>query len=157
MKYRYLTDDELSYFAEELKQFLIVNGIYNDEWTKINQENPDKARDLVGIFSDQILEKVYSNIHFLENRSEERCTVIHISEEKSELIILERKPENTFPSFSTPENIHLALQKNLQDIQFFKASKPNGIEKSILIHQYLQQDFVPSNKEFWSSLITLTE
>jgi hypothetical protein len=157
MKYRYLNDDELSHFAEELKQFLIVNGIYNDEWVKINQENPDKARDLVGIFSDQILEKVYSNIYFLENRSEERCTVMHISKEKSELIILERKSGNSFPSFSTPENIHLALQNNLTDIQFFKASKLNGVEKPILIHQYLQQGFVPSDKEFWNSLVTLTE
>jgi hypothetical protein len=157
MKYRYLTDEELSYFAEELKQFLIINGIYNEEWIEMNSQEPEKAKALVGIFSDQVLTKIYHNISYLELRSDERCTVMHLTDSISEILIMERKPENLFPVFNSPEEIHVALTKNLPDIQFFKAQKSNSQPKEELIHHYLQQGFVPSSKEFWDSLVILTQ
>jgi len=43
MKYRILTADELVHFEEELKQFLIVNGVHGDEWEKMNRETPERA------------------------------------------------------------------------------------------------------------------
>lgn len=157
MKYRYLSDEELSYFAEELKQFLIINGIYHEEWLEMNQHEPEKARDLIGIFSNQILERVYANIHFLEQRFEERFTIMHITEQESELIMLERKPENTQLSFSTPENIHAALVNCLSDIQFFTAKKINTQAKTELIHHYIMQGFIPSTHDFWESLKSITK
>ena len=57
MKYRYLTPEELQLFEDELIQFLIVNGIDGPEWEKINKTNPDKARELVGLFSDVVIHR----------------------------------------------------------------------------------------------------
>ena len=47
MKYRMLTTEELTHFEEDLKQFLIVNGVHGDEWEQMNRETPDKAVELV--------------------------------------------------------------------------------------------------------------
>lgn len=50
-----LTEEELSHFSEELKHFLIVNGIHAEEWEMMNRQNPEKACELVGVFSDTVL------------------------------------------------------------------------------------------------------
>ena len=60
VKYRYLTDQELQEFEEEFKHFLIANGLHAEEWEKLNNEDPDKAIEVVGLFSNLILDKVYS-------------------------------------------------------------------------------------------------
>jgi hypothetical protein len=62
MKYRCLTDDELRLLADDLKHFLIVNGVHAEEWEYINKVNPSKATQLVELFSDTVLDKVYSKI-----------------------------------------------------------------------------------------------
>ena len=67
MKYRTLKEDELLGLEEEFKQFLIVNGIHNDEWVKMNQEETDKAVELVNIFSDTVLQTVYEKIKFIDD------------------------------------------------------------------------------------------
>ena len=82
MKYRMLSEEELQIFEEDLKQFLIVNGVHNDEWVEMNSNNPDKARDLVGVFSDSVLQKVYEKIRFIEHRSNSSCMVFHLLEDK---------------------------------------------------------------------------
>ena len=77
MKYRMLTADELVPFEEELKQFLIVNGVHGDEWEQMNRDTPEKAIELVELFSDTVLQKVYEKIEFLEFRSVDSCLVFH--------------------------------------------------------------------------------
>ena len=42
MKYRNLTLEELKHLEEELKQFLILNHVYAEEWETLNKENPTK-------------------------------------------------------------------------------------------------------------------
>ena len=52
MKFRILRDEELKVLEEDLKHFLIANGIDGDLWKEINENDPDKAIDLVAVFSD---------------------------------------------------------------------------------------------------------
>ena len=66
MKYRMLTSEELTHLEEELKQFLIINHVYKEEWERMNLDTPETAQDLVGLFSDQVLQRVYENISYLE-------------------------------------------------------------------------------------------
>lgn len=81
-KFRYLSDDELSFFEEELKQFLILNHVYSDEWLRINQNEPEKALELVGVFSDQVLQRVYENMKYFEKRTKDACFVFHYDKEQ---------------------------------------------------------------------------
>ena len=39
MKFRILSDEELKVFEEDLKHFLIANGIDGSSWEKINKED----------------------------------------------------------------------------------------------------------------------
>ena len=42
MKYRYLTDQELQILEKDFVQFLVANGIDNDEWVRVNKESKRK-------------------------------------------------------------------------------------------------------------------
>ena len=52
VKYRFLTDDELIALEVEFKQFLITNGLHDDEWRVLNKDYPKKAEEVVGLFRD---------------------------------------------------------------------------------------------------------
>lgn len=153
-KFRYLSDDELKYFEEELKQFLIVNHVYGEEWLKINQENPEKALDLVALFSNQVLERVYKNIKYLEIRSISACIVCFF--DKQELLMRKITSDKEL-DFSSTESIHKVFQTNLEDIQILKSHKKYEISREMEIHQALENGAIPSSLEFWDFIEKLIQ
>lgn len=156
MKYRLLSNEELSVLEEDLKAFLIINGIDGSVWENINKTEPQKAISLVELFSDSVLQKVYEKIEFLEFRSSKSCIVFHCTENEMELISLYLNKDSK-GDFSTPENIHQALINHASEIRFSKQSQSYQKPREEEIHQLLEQGCVPSVKEFWVSLVELIE
>lgn len=156
MKFRCLTNEELTVLEDDLKAFLIVNGIDGDEWKKINQNAPEKAMKLVEIFSDSVLQIAYSKIHYVEYRSPKTCIVFHCKDTDMEIISLQLN-ETAEADLSTPESIHHTLLNYASEIQFTRRSKNNTKSREEEIHQLLDQGCVPSSKEFWISLEAVTQ
>lgn len=67
MKYRSLTDDELTELETEFKHFLITNNVYTEEWEALNKNNDVRVQELIGLFSDVVMEKALKNIRYLEH------------------------------------------------------------------------------------------
>ena len=42
---------------EDFVDFLVVNGIDAEEWTKLKSNNPDKAQHIIAQFSDVVFER----------------------------------------------------------------------------------------------------
>jgi hypothetical protein len=150
MKYRMLTNEELSHLEEDLKQFLIVNSVHGDEWATMNEKTPEKAVELVAIFSDTVLQKVYEKLTYLEFRSADSCILFHLLPEKMELISLQRKNKNC--DLSTVESIHEALQKQVSNLNFFKSEKHYDTTREMAIHELIESGCVVSSSEFWNVL-----
>ena len=150
MKYRMLTDEELEVFAEDLKHFLIVNGVHAEEWEEINKNNREKAIELVELFSDNVLQIVYEKMKFLEHRSEKSCLVFHFESDKIELISLNVKEGKS--DLSSPESIHDALVNRPNEISVFKTSKNYAKAREMEIHEMLMQGCMNSSEAFWISL-----
>ena len=151
MKYRILSDEELTHFSEELKQFLIVNGVHKEEWELMNNTHPEKARELVGLFSDTILQRVYENLKYLEFRSEDSCMVFYLGKDNIHLISLQKKGSTSI-TLSSPEGIHDALVNYPGEISFFKNSKTYNGDREAEVHRLVEQGCVPSSQEFWDAL-----
>ena len=86
MKYRILSDTELKELEKEFIQFLVSNGIDDGEWKKINNTDPDKAIELVEIFSDIVFEKAFKKVQFLEHVSPNSIKVFMFGSDKIYLI-----------------------------------------------------------------------
>lgn len=151
MKFRMLNADELSVLEEDLKAFLIVNGLDGSEWEKLNKVDPEKATKLVELFSDLVLEKAYNKIHFLEFRSKNMCMVFNCQEELTQCINLELTNDST-GDLSTPESIHQTLLQKASDITFRKTERKNQKSKAEEVHNLIENGCVPSIEEFWISL-----
>ncbi|MEJ6777280.1 MAG: DUF6495 family protein [Crocinitomicaceae bacterium] len=151
MKYRMLTGEELEVLAEELKHFLIVNGVHDEEWREMNVLDIPKAKSLVALFSDTVLQKVYEKIQYIEYRSEASCLAFKLDKERIQLISLNGKAESNI-DLSTPESIHSALVNNSSQVTLFKSDKAYKKERELEIHKMIEQGCSNSTKEFWDLL-----
>ena len=151
MKYRMLSNDELIHLEDDLKAFLIINGIHADEWERLNTEDPKRAIELVGIFSDTVLEKVYEKIRFLEFRSEGSCMVFQFLDDKMQLISFNRREESNI-DLGSPEGIHEALARHFDQLSFFRSERPYSRSREMEIHQLLEQGCYVSAEDFWTAL-----
>ena len=146
-----LTGEELEVLAEDLKHFLIVNGVHDEEWREMNLSDIPKATSLVELFSDTVLQKVYEKIRYIEHRTETSCMVFSLNKDKIELISLNAK-HNSSVDLSTPESIHSALINDSDSLTIFKSEKNYSKEREVEIHEMLEQGCVNSTKEFWDAL-----
>ncbi|MCE3295447.1 MAG: hypothetical protein K0R65_1161 [Crocinitomicaceae bacterium] len=141
----------MKHLEEEFKQFLVINQVYKEEWEQINRDEPDKALELVGLFSDNVLQTVYEKIRFLEKRTPDSCFVFYYTPDEIQLRVLQ--VENAGKAdLSTPESIHEALKNHAGDLSFFKSSKKYSLSRESEIHQTLEQGAVVSTADFWEML-----
>ena len=153
MKYRILTKEELTHFDEDFKHFLISNGISNEDWLKWNKNHDTKATELVQLFSDIVLQKVYEKIEFLEHRNQSSCIIFHMKKDNIDLISLNAKTETT--NLSTIESIHYNLVNKPENINYFKTSKSYTKTRELEIHELIESGCVLSSKDFWEELMKI--
>jgi len=118
-KYRFLSDEELKELEEEFKHFLITNGLHTEEWEEMNKNEPNKAIDIVGLFSDLVLEKVYDKTDYLLHIGAKDLKAFKFLKEKVVLLGIEYKGEGTIPLENTLEFI----AENASDMLIFSTGK----------------------------------
>ncbi len=150
LKYRILSTEELAALEEEFKQFLIVHGVFGEEWKKMNEENPDEAIELVEIFSDTVLEKVYSGINYLEFRTKDLLILLAYSEDKIEQIRIQAKGSTEIDLLNWQGFI--AAMNSLEKLDAFNGKKVLLSLRNESIHAYVTQGFIPVDKLFWDQM-----
>lgn len=65
IKYRRLTEEEFKLLETDFVRFLASNSIQAQDWQKLKSDSPDKFDEILDIFSDTVLEKVYSKAEYL--------------------------------------------------------------------------------------------
>ena len=145
MKYRSLTDDELSELEEEFKHFLITNNVYTEEWEKLNKTKDKKVQELVEMFSDIVLDKALKNIKFLEHITPQDIKSFKCEEDKMVLIGVASKNQNIDFTKDT-----LADFKDELDI--FKTTKPYNKEREMEVYELLSSGCSIINEERFKKL-----
>ena len=65
-KYRLLTIEELQEMEKEFVDYLILNGIYSDDWVSLKNDDPDKVQKIIHLFSDVVFENIMRKTQFLK-------------------------------------------------------------------------------------------
>lgn len=148
MKYRILRDHELAELEPQLKQFLIVNGIHDEEWRRINQEDVDKAIELVQIFSDEMLQRFYENVEYLEKRTSDRCLLFFCKKENIEMISFSLKVKGSYDITNTDQfQEALANSENFED--YVHGQKTYQGSRELEIHEMIEQGCRPIKGDLW--------
>jgi hypothetical protein len=149
MRFRSLTIDELKELETEFKQFLIINHVYNEEWIEMNQKDLEKANSLVDLFSDQVLEKVYSKIDFLEKRDKYAFSVFAVTKNDIETITIQSK--NQTIELFTNAQIETALNQYLNELEIFCGTKKLAKEKCDEVFDLIKEGCEISSLDVWHS------
>lgn len=126
MRFRRLTKAELEQLEQDFVQFLASNQITADDWEKLKEEDKPKVHELLDLFSDIVLEKVFSKIKYLQHRSKDTIRVFECQEEKLSMIGL--KIEDDSKDLTNPKD--LAVLANPKSVK--GAVKMYQIEREYL-------------------------
>ena len=101
MRFRRLTNEELFALEIEFKQFLVISEQYDEEWRKLVESSPEKAEDFIVLFSDLVLEKVYSQVTYLVHFSDSIVSFFDVR-------------NNPLKAYHIKRSAHLPLQDEQQ-------------------------------------------
>lgn len=139
MKYRILSDIELKELEKEFIQFLVSNGIDDGEWKKINNNDPDKAIEMVEIFSDIVFEKAFKKVQFLEHVSPNSIKVFMFGSDKVYLIGI----DSTHPDIDFRDrDVLTALASNFGEykdkLHIYKSNKDVSADRELEIFNMMK-------------------
>ena len=147
MRFRKLSKIELEALSEELIQFLVVQGIDDDLWRDINKDSPQKAEALVALFSDTVLQKVYSKISYLYFVSEQIFSIFKIEGEDMEAIVIKNKSKTV--SFEDLNSVVKRISKNKNDYEVLHAKRTLGDKILDEIHSLTEKGCLVADEELW--------
>jgi len=120
MRFRRLRKEELESLEQDFVQFLATHQITAQDWVRLRDEEKDKVYELIDVFSDIVLEKVYQQIDYLQHRTKDTIRVFHCQTDKITMTGLQISDPNR--DLTNPEHVVLL-------------SKPNGVQGSVKIFQ----------------------
>lgn len=134
MKYRRLTSAELQDLETEFVQFLVANTVTSEEWVQLKENEPEKAEQLIELFSDVVFEKVISGVEYLEVKSPRDLKTFHCQDDKIVLLGLRINGETQldFTQNPDPQQMMQQLQLSGAKLQLYSAEKgyqPNRNEE----------------------------
>lgn len=150
MRFKYLTQEELQLLENELLQFLIVNGIDGSEWEKMNQTQPEKAVEIVGLFSDLVWKRSLEKVKFGEKTHNNQFFVFAFHDEKIEMLQLVAKEEreglNTFDDFAHWLSAHPEQFEIRHQTKNYKSNREEEIffmmNNGLLLSDYSRFEFL---------------
>lgn len=155
VKYRRLSDEELKELEPELKQFLITNAIYDEEWVKINKNDPEKALSLVDKFSDLVLEKSLEEIKYLVHSSSDSLKLFWYRKNTATLIGLDCSSSTI--DFNSKEWM-LDVPECIDEIKWYKQEKKVSVaSRSKEIYQLINAGAEVASEQFFKLVHDLVE
>lgn len=137
MKYKRLSIEELSALEKDFIQFLASAQITGADWEKMKKEEPDKADELIDVFSDVVYDKVLSKINYLEHRETKSLNVFCFEEDRVRLVGLRVKEKSSLDL--TAENVLAQWNETTANsVTAVSSEKKYGVDKQTEIFEMLQ-------------------
>ncbi len=153
MKYRRLTQEELENFEDEFVQFLSANTITANDWQKLKQKTPEKAEDLIDMFSDIVMEKSLEKVQYLEHRSRNDVKFFECGEEK--MILFGLRLDHEIPVDLTDDATIRQLSEEPQrlgdTLKVYRAEKAYKEERNKELFRMLEQGCRVSREDLFKT------
>lgn len=154
MNFRRLTKEELEALVEDFALFLASNSIDKKMWDEMKSENPEKAEEMLDIFSDMVFEKALKSAKYLERISETEihCYAFH----GGQAHVISALAQNTATNFvdgNLAESMtSLLAEKKLELIQ---GTKKYAAAREAEMFTVMKTGAVLSDGKIYQSLLAL--
>ncbi len=131
VKYRRLKMDELEELESEFVRFLASNSVTAEDWISLKSQEPQKAEDLIDLFSDLVFDKILSTVEYMEHKLKSVIRVYRFQDEKITMVgmMVEDNPELDFTANDSPETMMIQLQQSGGNVKTFSGEKRYKFEK----------------------------
>lgn len=125
MKYRKLAKAELEELETEFVRFLAANTVTGEDWVKTKSNTPEKAEQLIELFSDLVFDKILDGVEYLEFKSPRDYKTFHCAADKIYLLgfRVEGEVDIDFTSELPAHEMLRNLQNEGAQIQLYSAEK----------------------------------
>jgi hypothetical protein len=154
LKFRALTPDELSELETEFKHFLVINAIYDDEWRQLAANNPSKAQEFIDLFSNIVIEKVYTKLPGLLHIGIDFITVFDFQKDIWNFYHFQL-PSNISLSEVNADNFLAFLQTSWSDLTLKKGSKKSSEHKAEEVYSLICKGALPLHQESLQDFLKL--
>lgn len=135
-------------------QFLAANSVTASDWENLKKSNPEKAEELIDLFSDIVWEKVLTKTEFIEIRQRKVLRIMKFGDKMAELIQIAINDDDF--DFRIPENIESLAEGRTKlnslkpEIHKGKKSYPKSRNDEVFYH--LEQGGTISKEDVWVAL-----
>ena len=158
-KFRRLDLQELKQLELEFVQFLASQSISAEDWTHLKANKPQRAEDLVVIFSDVVMEKVLSKIKLLERRSRHELHLYQCKEDKITWVGIQITNESPLDlsGDDIQKELELIFGEQSHQAQLLRAEKTCGRHYTMEIFKLTQSGcLISQNEELFEMLSKMT-
>lgn len=140
MKFRRLTADELAELEQEFVQFLAANTVTAADWVKIKTDKPERAGQLIDLFSDIVFEKILQQIEYLEYKTPQDLKTFHCQAEKMVMFGLRIIGDTTldFTQNPEPEKMVSEILSSGAKLQLYQAEKGYQEQRELELFKLLE-------------------
>ena len=159
MKYRRLKKDELEELKTEFIRFLASHTITGQDWSRLKTEEPQKANELVDIFSDIVFENILKKIEYLEFKSPKDIKVFKCQADKIIMmgIVIEGKTDIDFTKDTEPGSLKEQLHRSGAKVKLYRAEKKYTKERELELFGMMEQGCLIAKEQLFKTLESLTK
>ncbi len=150
-KYRLLTNQELVEMKTEFINYLVVNGIAADDWKKMLANEPDKAKEIVDLFSDVVFEKILRKVNFVLRQGKKEIVAFHCMEKTIEMCGLVAGPDIKV-DFTDNETIAKLIANPIKGLETVHGEKEYSKVRELEIFELTQQGGMISDGNVFNAL-----
>jgi len=155
MKYRRLSIQELETLEKEFVQFLASNHITATDWVKLKDTDLEKVEQLIGIFSDIVMEKTLNKLKYLEFITPKDIKTFYCGKDKIHLQGLRMKDNlpYSFLELSLPKDLDALLKSTEEGLEVYRATKDYKDSREQELFQMLEHGCLISKEGILFNLL----
>lgn len=151
VKYRVLSAEELKILEQDFVQFLVTNSILANDWETLKEEEPDKANELIDIFSDIVMEKALSKIEYLRKNDPTSIICVRFIADRIQINGLVADP-NADIDFTDSNAIQLAITNPPKGLKVVSDEQQFVKSRNEDVFAFMQQGFQMDDGKFFQAL-----
>jgi len=126
MKYRRLRNEELEELEKEFVTFLASNTVTGSDWENLKANDPEKAEQLIELFSDIVFDKILDQVEYLEHKTPKDLKTFYFGTDK--IVMLGIKVDENAPVDFTrsdsPEQMSGQMIMSGSKMKMYRGEKP---------------------------------
>lgn len=154
MKFRRLDSEELADLEKEFIRFLASNSVTGDDWLKIKEKTPEKAEELIDVFSDIVFEQTLKKVEYMEFKTQLDLKVFHCLPDKIKLmgLLIEGETKLDFTQNMPPDQMLSLLQQSGANLKMYSAEKSYSKERELELFDMMENGCLISKGELYKIL-----